>query len=156
MPLRDLVAGREPHAALAADDAGVFITHYGLDRPANFEGRWHLIAAGELEDPARLDAARTALLRIRGTRVPPGRDDKILTSWNALAIKGLAQAAGALDRPEFATAAGEALCLAPVRAQVLAHVWPLLGRELRIVASGLGPRLPFLAGICVGIEAARS
>jgi glucokinase len=54
------------------------------------------------------------------------------------------------------TAAGEALCLAPVRAQVLAHVWPLLGRELRIVASGLGARLPFLAGICVGIEAARS
>jgi glucokinase len=54
------------------------------------------------------------------------------------------------------TAAGEELCLAPVRAQVLAHVWPLLGRELRIVASGLGPRLPYLAGICVGIEAARS
>ena len=51
------------------------------------------------------------------------------------------------------SAAGEELCLAPVRAQVLARVWPLLGRELRIVASGLGPRLPFLAGICVGIEA---
>jgi len=51
------------------------------------------------------------------------------------------------------SAAGEQLCLAPVRAQVLARVWPVLGRELRIVASGLGPRLPFLAGICVGIEA---
>lgn len=50
------------------------------------------------------------------------------------------------------SAAGEDLCLAPVRAQVLARVWPVLGRELRIVASGLGPRLPFLAGICVGIE----
>jgi uncharacterized protein YyaL (SSP411 family) len=41
--------------------------------------------------------------------VPPGRDDKILTSWNGLAIKGLADAARALDRPDFATAAGEAL-----------------------------------------------
>ena len=52
------------------------------------------------------------------------------------------------------SAAGEALCLAPVRAQVLSRVWPLLGRELRIVASGLGPQLPYLAGLCVAIEAA--
>ncbi len=51
------------------------------------------------------------------------------------------------------SAAGEELCLGPVREQVLARVWPVLARELRIVASGLGPRLPFLAGICAGIEA---
>jgi glucokinase len=51
------------------------------------------------------------------------------------------------------TAAGEELCLAPVREQVLARVWPLLGRELRILPSGLGPRLPYLAGLCVAMEA---
>ncbi len=51
------------------------------------------------------------------------------------------------------SAAGEELCLAPVRAQVLARVWPILARDLKIVASGLGPRLPFLAGIGVGIQA---
>jgi glucokinase len=49
------------------------------------------------------------------------------------------------------TAAGEALCLRPVREQVLARVWPLLGRGLRILPSGLGPRLPYLAGLCVAI-----
>jgi glucokinase len=49
------------------------------------------------------------------------------------------------------TAAGEALCLRPVREQVLARVWPLLGRGLQILPSGLGPRLPYLAGLCVAI-----
>ena len=49
------------------------------------------------------------------------------------------------------TAAGETLCLGPVRAQVLARVWPLLGRELKILPSGLGPRLPYLAGLCVAM-----
>lgn len=49
------------------------------------------------------------------------------------------------------SAAGEELCLAPVRAQVMARVWPRLARDLRIVPSGLGPDLPYLAGICVGL-----
>jgi hypothetical protein len=39
----------------------------------------------------------------------PGLDDKILTSWNALAIRGLALASRALDRPDFAMAAEHAL-----------------------------------------------
>jgi uncharacterized protein YyaL (SSP411 family) len=39
----------------------------------------------------------------------PGLDDKILTSWNALAIRGLAIAARSLARPEFAAAADRAL-----------------------------------------------
>jgi len=95
--------------ALSPDEAALFIGHYGLDQPANFEGRWHLIATGDLENPAQLDAACATLLQIRAHRVPPGRDDKILTSWNALAIRGLADAARALDRQDFALAAGEAL-----------------------------------------------
>jgi glucokinase len=51
------------------------------------------------------------------------------------------------------SAAGEALCLAPVREQVLARVWPMLGRDLQIVPSGLGSKLPDYAGLCVAIEA---
>jgi glucokinase len=53
------------------------------------------------------------------------------------------------------SAAGESLCLAPVRAQVLARVWPQLGRELRIVASGLGTQLPYLAGLCAAMPSER-
>ncbi len=43
-----------------------------------------------------------ALFAARAKRVRPGRDDKILTSWNALAIAGLARAARALDEPRWA------------------------------------------------------
>jgi glucokinase len=50
------------------------------------------------------------------------------------------------------TAAGEALCLAPVRERVRERVWPLLARELEIVPSGLGSELPYLAGIAVALE----
>ena len=38
----------------------------------------------------------------------PGRDEKIITSWNGLAIAGLAAASRALARPDLAEAAGRA------------------------------------------------
>jgi uncharacterized protein YyaL (SSP411 family) len=45
--------------------------------------------------------ARAKLYAARGLRSRPGRDDKILTSWNALAIKSLARAGRILRRPEW-------------------------------------------------------
>src|SRR5687767_4870738 len=88
---------------LDAHDYAVFSRHFGLDREANFEGEaWHLhVFRSEEEigrelqlEPAevtkRLDRARARLLEERKRRVWPGRDDKVLTSWNGLAISGLA------------------------------------------------------------------
>jgi uncharacterized protein YyaL (SSP411 family) len=49
------------------------------------------------------------LLTERAGRVPPLRDEKQLTSWNALAIRGLAIAGSALERPELIDAASKAL-----------------------------------------------
>jgi hypothetical protein len=94
---------------------------YGLDLPPNFEGRWHLhgyrtladVAAElglELPDAeAMLDCARAKLLAARAHRIRPGRDDKILTAWNALMIKGMARAARVLDRPDLLTSAERAV-----------------------------------------------
>jgi hypothetical protein len=110
-------------AALPGGDAALFAARYGLDGPANFEGRWHLVVARELADlaaedaagrdpprlQAALDAACATLRELRATRVPQGVEDKILTGWNALAIKGLADAARALQREDFAAAAAAAL-----------------------------------------------
>jgi uncharacterized protein YyaL (SSP411 family) len=107
--------------ALAPDEYDAFAPHFGLDRPANFEGRWHLHVFQATEDVAKnlgrsveevealLESARRKLLALRSTRVWPGRDDKILTSWNALMIQGMAIAARALDRPELAASATRAL-----------------------------------------------
>ncbi|HEV2221125.1 MAG TPA: thioredoxin domain-containing protein, partial [Casimicrobiaceae bacterium] len=53
--------------------------------------------------------ARAALFARRETRVRPGRDDKILTSWNALAIGALARASRAQDEPAWGELALAAL-----------------------------------------------
>jgi uncharacterized protein YyaL (SSP411 family) len=50
---------------------------------------------------ARFDAARASLLAQRATRRQPLRDDKVLAAWNGLAIRGLVDAAAALERPEY-------------------------------------------------------
>jgi uncharacterized protein len=98
-----------------------FSRRFGLDRPANFEGLWHLHAyrpedeiATELgldaaELRRRLDEARSILLAERNKRVWPGRDEKVLTSWNGLAIAGMATAARALSRPDLAASATRAV-----------------------------------------------
>jgi uncharacterized protein len=59
------------------------------------------------DDPQRWERVRSALLAARLTRTQPGRDDKVVTSWNGLAITALAEASVALDEPEFARAAGD-------------------------------------------------
>lgn len=52
----------------------------------------------------------------------------------------------------IAAAAGEDLCLAPVRERVTRQLWPSLAPELRIVAASLGPALPELAGLCAALQ----
>ncbi len=109
-------------AALSADEYAVFAAHHGLDLPPNFEHHAHhlivaqpleALAAAGLASPAQLaallESARARLLALRAGRVRPARDEKILVSWNALAIRALATAARVLDRPELAQAATEAL-----------------------------------------------
>jgi uncharacterized protein len=111
----------EAQAALTPLEWSVFSRRFGFDQPANFEGAWHChvfvsvdqIAQEQSLDPElvekELASARAKLLAIRGKRIWPGLDDKVLTSWNALAIRGLALAARNLPEPRFAAAADRAL-----------------------------------------------
>jgi uncharacterized protein YyaL (SSP411 family) len=125
---------------LPAAQFAPFAARFGLDREPNFEGRWHLHAWRPLDEIARelnrteaqlgadLDAACATLLAARSTRVRPGRDDKVLVSWNALLIRGLAIAARALAREELAAAATAALDC------IRRNMW----REGRLLATALG------------------
>ena len=61
------------------------------------------------DEAGTIDAAKASLLARRATRVPPGRDEKQLTAWNALAIRGLAIAGRSLERPELVDAAAKAV-----------------------------------------------
>ncbi|HEY1889385.1 MAG TPA: thioredoxin domain-containing protein [Steroidobacteraceae bacterium] len=111
----------EVQSALPVEEYEAFAPRYGLDREPNFEGRWHLHVCRSVEDiattvghPAQsvealLSSARGKLLRLREGRVRPGRDDKILASWNGLMIRGMAIAARALGREELVDSAGRAL-----------------------------------------------
>ncbi len=57
------------------------------------------------EDDEWWAAARDALLAARARRPQPSRDDKVVTSWNGLAIAGLADAGAILDRRDLVEAA---------------------------------------------------
>jgi len=99
----------------------VVAAHWGLDRPANFEGHWHLHVARDASALARklgrsqaevqtlIDAARTRLLAAREKRVRPGLDDKVLTAWNGLMIRGMSIAGRILGREDYLESACRAL-----------------------------------------------
>ena len=106
---------------LTADEYAVLEPHYGLDGAPNFEGRhWHLrvmkpldAVAGRLGVPPaecerRLDSARAKLLAARVKRVWPGRDEKVLTSWNAMMVRAMARAARVFGEPAWLDSARRA------------------------------------------------
>ena len=94
----------EVKALLTPDEFIVASRVFGFDRAPNFEGTaWHpyLVLPPEHDEVITLKNAQTKLFEAREKRSRPGRDDKILTSWNALAIKGLARAGRVFNRPDW-------------------------------------------------------
>ncbi|MEJ2361336.1 MAG: thioredoxin domain-containing protein [Gammaproteobacteria bacterium] len=111
----------EVKTLLDEDEYAVTSRVYGLDRPANFEGHWHLHIFEDLADVAEelgfnpehatslLQGARQKLFAAREQRIHPGRDEKILTSWNGLMIKGMASAARYLVNAAYLASAQRAV-----------------------------------------------
>jgi len=102
----------EARALLTAEEWAAVAPHYGLDGRPNFEGRhWHLHVAQPLRAGAEalLASARAKLFAAREPRVRPGRDEKVLVSWNALAIRGMAHAGRVFGRPQWIASARRSL-----------------------------------------------
>jgi len=107
----------EVRKLLDDDSFQLFADHFGLNADANFEGKWHLsvrklsktiaeeTGREESDIDQKIDAASKILLQARSQRVAPGRDEKQLTSWNGLAIRGLAIAGRILQRSDLVAAA---------------------------------------------------
>ena len=103
------------------DDYPLFAQRCGFDRDANFEGEWHphvyvgiealakRHSLSEQQVTERLSNARRKLFSVRNRRVPPGRDEKVLTSWNGLMIKGMACAGRHLGEAAWLQSAETAL-----------------------------------------------
>jgi len=117
------VWSREEFAALLTEDEyEIAAAHFGIDRAPNFEDRaWNPYVAQSMEgvaakagrDPQEceslLQSARAKLFAAREARVRPGRDEKILTSWNALMIEGMAHAARVFGRDDWHLSARRAM-----------------------------------------------
>jgi uncharacterized protein YyaL (SSP411 family) len=117
------VWSREEVADVLSDEEyRVTAAVYGLNGAPNFEDRhWHLRvvqktaeAAAVLDMPALradelLRTARARLFARREQRVRPGRDEKVLTAWNALMIQGMAHAARVFGRHDWLLSARRSL-----------------------------------------------
>ncbi len=111
----------QAQALLDEHEYAVLAHVYGLDAKPNFEGRWHLhvhaplgeaAQAAKLSDAqaaALLQAAREKLFAAREGRIRPGRDEKVLTAWNGLMLKGMASAGRRLGRADFVDSAARAV-----------------------------------------------
>ena len=102
----------EAQSALTGEEYAVLSPHFGLDQPPNFENRhWHLHVARPVEPGKEgiLEKAKQKLFEVRAKRVRPGRDEKVLVSWNALAIRGMAHAGRVFGREPWIASARRAL-----------------------------------------------
>jgi uncharacterized protein YyaL (SSP411 family) len=90
---------------------------YGVTEGGNFEGASILFLPQELSKLAvelgivesdlleQLEQSKEVLLTLRGKRVWPMRDEKVLTGWNALMLGSLAESASVLGRADYLAAA---------------------------------------------------
>jgi len=118
----------EVRSLLTPQEYAAFAPRFGLDQPPNFEGRhWHLYLAASLQEGGRdfVETAKRKLFDVRERRVRPGRDEKILVSWNALAIRGMAHAGRVFGRAEWIASARRAFDF------IRARMW----RERRLLAT---------------------
>ena len=95
---------------LGKTEGDLFNSYYGVTRKGNFEGQsiLHVAKGGaaargmsDEEFEKTLRRWKIILLAARNERVAPGLDDKVLTSWNGLAMRAFAEAGGALGRPDY-------------------------------------------------------
>ena len=93
----------EVREALGDELGDEAIEHFGMTEQGNFEGA--NIPVRATPDPPHRDELRKRLYEARARRVWPGLDDKRLTSWNALMVSALADAAAAFDDDVYREAA---------------------------------------------------
>lgn len=107
---------------LSAEEYAVTAPYYGLNGSPNFENHaWNLrisqllgeiaqdLALTTAQAEARLASAQRKLFAARDQRIRPGRDEKILGSWNGMMIAGMARAARVFNRPAWLHSAQHAM-----------------------------------------------
>jgi hypothetical protein len=121
-----------------AADVELVCRYWDISPGGNFEGKSIAHVTASVEQVARMFGrapeeawtaiarARERLLAARARRVPPLRDEKILTAWNGLAIGTFAEAGRVLSAPRFVAAAEAATEFVWTKMRAngkLLHVW---------------------------------
>ncbi|MDV7339876.1 thioredoxin domain-containing protein [Terasakiella sp. A23] len=114
---------------ILGDKAHGFKKAYDVSDYGNWEGHNILrrvtdFATQEGED--MLNACRQKLYEARNSRIRPGRDDKVLTDWNAMMVKALCEAGLVFDRKDWITAAQTIMTQITtlmMKGDVLHHSW---------------------------------
>lgn len=113
-------SAEEIDRVLGSDDGRIFRTVYDvtpqgnwehsniLNRPKSLEESAFALGMQVVELGTVLERCRRTLFDVRSARIAPGRDDKILASWNGLMIAAMAQAANVLGDAKYATSAAAA------------------------------------------------
>ena len=112
----------EIRSLLNAEEFAAVSPYYGLNSTANFENHaWNLRISKPLAEIAqdlsisiaqannRLASAQQKLFSTREQRIRPGRDEKILGSWNGMMIAGMARAVRVFNRPDWLHSAQQAM-----------------------------------------------
>jgi uncharacterized protein len=133
---------------LGPEVAKVFCAVYDVTPEGNWEGRnilnrargydveAKMLGMPEAEMHAVLLKAKAKLLEVRGRRAWPGRDEKVLTSWNGLMMTALARAGQALGRSDYVARGLAALDF------VANQLRTREGLLLRTAGAGGQPKLP--------------
>ena len=144
--------------ALGEQLGRTFARAYGVTREGNFQHDGAPTGMSVLHRPIELPPAldhelapaRAKLLELRYARVPPLRDEKVLTAWNALVITGFCKAATAAEiwgAPELAerwTTIADTACDALLRIHRDAD-----GRLLRASWAGRGHTRAYLEDVAL-------
>ncbi|WP_316815556.1 thioredoxin domain-containing protein [Pedobacter nyackensis] len=108
--------------AVLGDDADLLADYFNITEEGNWEEEQTniLLRKFDAEEYAevkglpvmvllsKIEEAKRKLLGERSKRVRPGLDDKCLTAWNAMAIKGLVESAGIFDHSHYYSVAKKA------------------------------------------------
>ena len=145
---------------IGEEEARRLCAYYDITEAGNWEGKsipntprtleqiasWLKISPEALK--TSIESSRKKLYEARQKRIPPGLDDKILTSWNGLMIGALAEGARILGNPQYRIAAERAADF------ILKTLRTPDGRLLRTYRSGkahLNAYLDDYAYLCEGL-----
>jgi uncharacterized protein YyaL (SSP411 family) len=108
----------EDVVSVLKNEAPLFIDYYNITRSGNWEDGKNILfrnpgndeilnlyKINQWELDKRIDNDKAAMLESRNKRVRPALDDKILTSWNALMLKGYIDAYRAFGEEKFLNSA---------------------------------------------------